>query len=131
MYAADLAYALAVNKDNGFLAGMQVLPAPALIANAGNAEGTEELLEHTLKGEEALARAEADSAEHPALFGQIVVVVEMDVSYLEEAAVLVDTAEQVIELIRSGGAGHVDTDGMFEPDAMRNICKFIDEVINK
>ena len=57
--------------------------------------------------------------------------INMEYFIKEKHVPLVDTAEQVIELIRSGGAGHVDPDGMFEPDAMRNICKFIDEVINK
>lgn len=57
--------------------------------------------------------------------------VNMEYFIKEKHVPLVDTAEQVIELIRSGGAGHVDPDGMFEPYAMRNICKFIDEVINK
>lgn len=48
----------------------------------------------------------------------------------EQGVPLVDTAEQVIELIRTGKAGHVDPDGMFEPDAMANICSYIDEFVN-
>ena len=55
--------------------------------------------------------------------------VNMEYFIKEKNVPLVDTAEQVVELIRRDGAGFVEADGMFEPNAMENICKFIDEVI--
>lgn len=57
--------------------------------------------------------------------------INMEYFIKEKNVPLVDTAEQVIDLIKSGKAGAVEPDGMFEPDAMNNICKFIDEVINR
>lgn len=47
----------------------------------------------------------------------------------EKNVPLVNTAEEVTELIRQDAAGQVDPDGMFEPNAMDNITRFIDEVI--
>lgn len=55
--------------------------------------------------------------------------VNMEYFIKEKHVPLVDTAEQVIELIRSGKAGHVDPDGMFEPNAMRNITSFINQFL--
>lgn len=55
--------------------------------------------------------------------------VNMEYFIKEKHVPLVDTAEQVIELIRSGEAGHVDPDGMFEPYAMRNITSFINQFL--
>ncbi len=44
---------------------------------------------------------------------------------------LVDTASQVVDIIKTDSAGKVEPDGMYEPQAMDNLCNYIDEVINK
>lgn len=50
--------------------------------------------------------------------------------FIEEKKVpLVNSAEEVAELIKQDAAGQVDPDGMFEPNALENITRFIDEVI--
>ncbi len=50
--------------------------------------------------------------------------------FIEEKKVpLVNSADEVVELIKQDAAGQVDPDGMFEPNAMDNITRFIDEVI--
>ena len=46
--------------------------------------------------------------------------------FIEEKNVpLVDNVDALISLIKNDGAGKVEPDGMFEPNAMANICKFI------
>ncbi len=57
--------------------------------------------------------------------------VNMEYFIKEKNVPLVDTAEQVVDLIRRDAAGKVDADGMFEPNALENICKYIDNYINK
>ncbi len=53
-------------------------------------------------------------------------------SFIEkEKLPLVNTAEEVVSLIKTDSAGRVNPDGMYEPHAMDNLCKYIDEVINK
>ena len=55
--------------------------------------------------------------------------VNMEYFIKEKNVPLVSTAQEVCQLIRSDGAGVVDPDGMFEPDAMNNISRFIEEKI--
>ncbi len=47
----------------------------------------------------------------------------------EKNVPLVDNVNQVIDLIKNDAAGKVEPDGMFEPNAMNNICTFIDNII--
>ncbi|SEA52330.1 hypothetical protein SAMN02910384_01720 [Pseudobutyrivibrio sp. ACV-2] len=58
-------------------------------------------------------------------------VVNMEYFIKEKNVPIVDTAEEVVDLIKTDSAGYVEPDGMFEPNAMHNICEFIDEVIKK
>lgn len=55
--------------------------------------------------------------------------VNMEYFIREKNVPLVDTADEVVDLVRRDAAGYVSPDGMFEPDAMNKICSFIDEVI--
>ncbi len=56
--------------------------------------------------------------------------VNMEYFIKEKNVPLVKTADEVVDLIRRDAAGHVDPNGMFEPNAMENICSYIDEKIN-
>lgn len=47
----------------------------------------------------------------------------------EKHVPLVDTAQEIIDLIRNDGAGKVNPDDMFEPHAFENICKYIDQFL--
>ncbi len=56
--------------------------------------------------------------------------VNMEYFIKEKNVPLVDTAAQVVDLIRRDAAGLVDADGMFEPNSMSNICGFVDQFVN-
>lgn len=52
--------------------------------------------------------------------------------FIKECGVpLVDTADEVVNLIKSGQAGHVDPDGMFEPNSLENLTRYIDNIITR
>jgi hypothetical protein len=55
--------------------------------------------------------------------------INMEYFIKEKHVPLVDTAAQVIELIKTDRAGVVDPDGMFEPNALRNFDNFIRDII--
>lgn len=55
--------------------------------------------------------------------------VNMEYFIKEKKVPLVDNAKQVVDLIRNDAAGVVEPDGMFEPNAMTNICNFIDGIL--
>ena len=55
--------------------------------------------------------------------------INMDYFIREKNVPLVDTVDDIINLIKTDGAGKVPPDGMFEPNATNNICKFIDSFI--
>ncbi len=56
--------------------------------------------------------------------------VNMEYFIKEKGVPLVESAEQVVELIKAGKAGKVDPDGMFEPNAAENLRKFISNIIS-
>lgn len=47
----------------------------------------------------------------------------------EKQVPLVDTAQQIIDLIKNDGAGRVNPDDMFEPHAFENLCNYIDQFL--
>lgn len=47
----------------------------------------------------------------------------------EKGVPLVDTAQEVVDLIKNDKVSHVDPDEMFEPHAFENICAYIDGVL--
>jgi hypothetical protein len=55
--------------------------------------------------------------------------VNMEYFIKEKNVPLVDTAEQVVDLIKTGRAGKVDPNGMFEPNAFANISNYIERYI--
>lgn len=55
--------------------------------------------------------------------------VNMEYFIKEKNVPLVDTAEQVVDLIKTGRAGKVDPNGMFEPNAFNNISNYIERYI--
>ncbi len=55
--------------------------------------------------------------------------INMEYFIKEKNVPLADTVDEVIDLISRDAAGKVDPDGMFEPNAMQNICNYIDEKI--
>lgn len=52
--------------------------------------------------------------------------VNMEYFIKEKNVPLVDTADEVVDLIKRDAAGFVEPDGMFEPNAMEKICSFIE-----
>ncbi len=47
----------------------------------------------------------------------------------EKQVPLVDTAQEIIDLIKNDGAGRVNPDDMFEPHAFENLCNYIDQFL--